>query len=56
VVDCTADAGTAPLEVLSCDHLLRRLLEHVLAEGFRVEQRECYKAGIVERLSARRPE
>ena len=39
----------------SCDHLLRRPLEHVLAEGFRVEQRERYKAGIVERLSARRP-
>jgi ubiquinone/menaquinone biosynthesis C-methylase UbiE len=39
----------------SCDHLLRRPLEHVLAEGFRVEQRERYKAGIVERLSARMP-
>jgi SAM-dependent methyltransferase len=39
----------------SCDHLLRRPLEHVLAEGFKVEQRERYKAGIVERLSARRP-
>jgi ubiquinone/menaquinone biosynthesis C-methylase UbiE len=39
----------------SCDHLLRRPLEHVLAEGFEVEQRERYKAGIVERLSARRP-
>ena len=40
----------------SCDHLLRRPLEHVLAEGFEVEQRDRYKAGIVERLSARRPE
>ena len=40
----------------SCDHLLRRPLEHVVAEGFEVEQRERYKAGIVERLSARRPE
>ena len=39
----------------SRDHLLRRPLEHVLAEGFEVEQRERYKAGIVERLSARRP-
>jgi ubiquinone/menaquinone biosynthesis C-methylase UbiE len=39
----------------SCDHLLRRPLEHVLAEGFEVEQRERYKADIVERLSARRP-
>jgi ubiquinone/menaquinone biosynthesis C-methylase UbiE len=40
---------------LSCDHLLRRPLEHVLAEGFQVEQRERSKAGIVERLSARKP-
>jgi ubiquinone/menaquinone biosynthesis C-methylase UbiE len=39
----------------SRDHLLRRPLEHVLSEGFEVEQRERYKAGIVERLSARRP-
>ena len=39
----------------SCDHLLRRPLEHVVAEGFEVEQSERYKAGIVERLSARRP-
>jgi ubiquinone/menaquinone biosynthesis C-methylase UbiE len=39
----------------SRDHLLRRPLEHVLAEGFEVEQRERSKAGIVERLSARRP-
>ena len=39
----------------SCDHLLRRPLEYVLAEGFEVEQRERYKAGMVERLSARRP-
>jgi hypothetical protein len=35
--------------------LLRRPLEHVLAEGFEVEQTERYKAGIVERLSAHRP-
>jgi ubiquinone/menaquinone biosynthesis C-methylase UbiE len=39
----------------ACEHLLRRPLEHILAEGFEVEQRERYKAGIVERLSARRP-
>jgi ubiquinone/menaquinone biosynthesis C-methylase UbiE len=39
----------------SCEHLLRRPLEHVLAEGFEVEQRERSKAGIVERLSARKP-
>jgi ubiquinone/menaquinone biosynthesis C-methylase UbiE len=40
---------------LEGEHLLRRPLEHVLAEGFEVEQRERYKAGIVERLSARKP-
>jgi ubiquinone/menaquinone biosynthesis C-methylase UbiE len=39
----------------SCENLLRRPLEHVLAEGFEVERRERYKAGIVERLSARKP-
>src|SRR5918997_1469335 len=39
----------------SCENLLRRPLEHVLAEGFEVEQRERSKAGIVERLSARKP-
>jgi ubiquinone/menaquinone biosynthesis C-methylase UbiE len=39
----------------SCEHLLRRPLEHVVAEGFEVERRERYKAGVVERLSARRP-
>jgi ubiquinone/menaquinone biosynthesis C-methylase UbiE len=39
----------------SCEHLLRRPLEHVLAEGFEVEQRERSKAGMVERLSARKP-
>lgn len=52
-------AAQRVLELLSWrlarDHLLRRPLEHVLAEGFEVEQRERYKAGIVERLSARRP-
>src|SRR5215212_2252845 len=37
------------------EHLLRCPLEHIQAEGFEVEQRERYKAGIVERLSARRP-
>ena len=39
---------------LEGEHLLRRPLEHVQEEGFEVEQRERYKAGIVERLSARR--
>jgi ubiquinone/menaquinone biosynthesis C-methylase UbiE len=41
---------------LEGEHLLRRPLEHIQGEGFEVEQRERYKAGIVERLSARRPE
>src|SRR5512132_2716010 len=31
----------------SCDHLLRRPLAYVLAEGFELEQRERYKAGMV---------
>jgi ubiquinone/menaquinone biosynthesis C-methylase UbiE len=43
------------LRRFSCEHLLRRPLEHVVAEGFEVEQRERSKAGIVERLSARKP-
>jgi ubiquinone/menaquinone biosynthesis C-methylase UbiE len=38
------------------EHLLRRPLEHVRAEGFRIEEQERYKRGIVERLSARKPE
>ncbi len=37
------------------DHLLRRPLEHVVAEGFEIERQERYKAGIVERISARNP-
>ncbi len=38
----------------SCENLLCRPLEHVLAEGFEVDQRERCKAGIVEHPSARR--
>jgi ubiquinone/menaquinone biosynthesis C-methylase UbiE len=41
---------------LEGDHLLRRPLEHVRAEGFWIEERERYKLGIVERLAARKPE
>jgi ubiquinone/menaquinone biosynthesis C-methylase UbiE len=41
---------------LEGEHLLRRPLEHVRAEGFRIEEREQYKRGIVERASARKPE
>jgi len=40
---------------LEGEHLLRRPLEHVQAEGFRIEEQERYKLDIVERLSARRP-
>jgi hypothetical protein len=41
---------------LEGDHLLRRPLEHVRAEGFRIEERERYKLSIVERLAAWKPE
>lgn len=37
------------------DHLLRRPLEHMRAHGFVVARRERFKAGVVERLAARRP-
>jgi ubiquinone/menaquinone biosynthesis C-methylase UbiE len=46
----------APLMLrLGGDHLLREPLEHVQAEGFVVEQLLRSKAGIVERLAARKP-
>ena len=41
---------------LEGEHLLRRPLEHAKAEGLRIEERERYKRGIVERVSARKPE
>jgi ubiquinone/menaquinone biosynthesis C-methylase UbiE len=41
---------------LEGEHLLRRPLEHAKAEGLRIEERERYKQGIVERVSARKPE
>jgi ubiquinone/menaquinone biosynthesis C-methylase UbiE len=41
---------------LEGEYLLRRPLEHVQVEGFRIEERERYKRGIVERVSARKPE
>ena len=43
---------TLPLEG---EHLLRRPLEHVVAEGFEIEQRHRSKRGIVERIAARKP-
>ncbi len=36
------------------EHVLRRPLEHVRAEGFEIERAERLKAGIVERVSARK--
>jgi len=45
------EQGTVRLEG---EHLLRRPLEHVLAEGFEIERAERFKAGIVERISARK--
>jgi ubiquinone/menaquinone biosynthesis C-methylase UbiE len=41
---------------LGGEHLLRRPLEHVRAEGLQIEEQERYKLGIVERLTARKPE
>lgn len=37
------------------DHLLRRPLEHVHAQGFAVERRQRSKAGVIERVTARKP-
>jgi hypothetical protein len=37
------------------EHLLRRPLLQVQAEGFQIERRERAKLGIVERLAARKP-
>ena len=36
------------------EHMLRRPLRHVLAEGFEIERAERIKAGIVERIAARK--
>jgi ubiquinone/menaquinone biosynthesis C-methylase UbiE len=42
---------------LGGEHLLRRPLEHVRAEGLQIEEQERYKlGGIIERLAARKPE
>jgi ubiquinone/menaquinone biosynthesis C-methylase UbiE len=40
---------------LGGEHLRRRPLVHVQAEGFQIERRERSKLGIVERLAARKP-
>ncbi len=38
------------------EHLLRRPVERVRAQGFEIAKVECFKLGIVERVAARRPE
>jgi hypothetical protein len=40
---------------LNEEHLLRRPLLQVQAEGFQIERAERFKLGIVERLAARKP-
>jgi hypothetical protein len=40
---------------LGGDHLLREPLEVLQAEGFKIEEFERTKLGIVERVAARRP-
>ena len=37
------------------EHMTRRPLEHVKAEGFRIQERERMRAGIVERIVATKP-
>jgi hypothetical protein len=37
------------------EHLRRRPLRQVQAEGFQIERAERFKLGIVERLAARKP-
>ena len=45
-----------PLAVrFEADHLVREPLEHLDAEGFRIERLERSKLGIVERVAARKP-
>jgi ubiquinone/menaquinone biosynthesis C-methylase UbiE len=40
---------------LEGEHMLRRPFEIVVAEGFEIERKERLKAGIVERVAARKP-
>ncbi len=46
------DLVTVPL---GGEHLRRRSLEHLRAQGFQIERHERFKLGIVERLPARKP-
>jgi hypothetical protein len=39
---------------LEGEHLLRRPLEQVVAQGFEIERVERFKLGIVERVAARK--
>ena len=43
---------TVPLQG---EHMLRRPLRQVQAEGLAIERRERFKLGLVERLAARKP-
>jgi ubiquinone/menaquinone biosynthesis C-methylase UbiE len=47
-----AEVVTMPLQG---EHMLRRPLRQVQAEGLQVERRERFKLGIIERLTARKP-
>jgi ubiquinone/menaquinone biosynthesis C-methylase UbiE len=40
---------------LEGEHMLRRPLEHVQAEGFEIEHTERSKAGVIEQIVARKP-
>jgi ubiquinone/menaquinone biosynthesis C-methylase UbiE len=43
---------TVPLQG---EHFTRRPLRHIQAAGFRIEQRDRFKLGVIERLAARKP-
>ncbi|MGH4000608.1 MAG: class I SAM-dependent methyltransferase, partial [Pseudonocardiaceae bacterium] len=40
---------------LGGEHFRRRPIEHIRAEGFRIERHDRFAAGVVERLRARKP-
>jgi ubiquinone/menaquinone biosynthesis C-methylase UbiE len=52
-------AGQRALELVTVplggEHFLRRPIEHVQAAGFRIEHHDRFTAGVVERLTARKP-
>jgi ubiquinone/menaquinone biosynthesis C-methylase UbiE len=51
-VQRAAEVVTVPLQG---EHMLRRPLRQVQAEGLAIERRERFKLGLVERLAARKP-